>query len=330
MVLCRVIRTSAATPVHYLGSVQVNANRLRLLHFNLTCSLRNNTTTRLPLCFSNVSTGYAYHTACTPSLHTGEGREKNRNIFTDYSNVEIGELGHSKRAYISDIAQGPCNYAKCKSLSSPFWLTGSSSRKISGLTELESLLFSSRAKVPAAWLSSVQVRTASSAAAQPKTDDRDDKQTEARQTEILESSTAPPSKGSQGPKSPESEPEQQPEKQPEPEDGKPSKTQQLKKVFKEYGAVGVAFHIGISLISLGICYLAVSSGLDMASLLYRIGFSESVVQSKLAAGTSTFVLAYAVHKLFAPVRISITLVSVPLIVRHLRKTGLFRPPAPPS
>lgn len=184
MVLCRVIRTSAATPVHYLGSVQVNANRLRLLHFNLTCSLRNNTTTRLPLCFSNVSSGYAYHTACTPSLHTGEGREKNRNIFTDYSNVEIGELGHSKRAYISDIAQGPCNYAKCKSLSSPFWLTGSSSRKISGLTELESLLFSSRAKVPAAWLSSVQVRTASSAAAQPKTDDRDDKQTEARQTEV--------------------------------------------------------------------------------------------------------------------------------------------------
>ncbi|XP_043088085.1 protein FAM210B, mitochondrial isoform X2 [Puntigrus tetrazona] len=40
---------------------------------------------------------------------------------------------------------------------------------------------------------------------------------------------------------------------------KPSKTQQLKKVFKEYGAVGVSFHIGISLISLGTFYLAVSS-----------------------------------------------------------------------
>ncbi|KAI2663959.1 Protein phosphatase 1 regulatory inhibitor subunit 16B [Labeo rohita] len=86
-------------------------------------------------------------------------------------------------------------------------------------------------------------------------------------------------------------------------DEKPSKTQQLRKVFKEYGAVGVSFHIGISLISLGMFYLAVS---------------------RMAAGTSTFVLAYAVHKLFAPVRISITLVSVPLIVRHLRKTGLFR------
>lgn len=108
-------------------------------------------------------------------------------------------------------------------------------------------------------------------------------------------------------------------------DEKPSKAQQLKKVFKEYGAVGVSFHIGISLMSLGIIYLAVSSGLDMTSVLYKVGFSESVVQSRMAAGTSTFVLAYAVHKLFAPLRISITLVSVPLIVRHLRRTGLFKP-----
>ncbi|KTG05262.1 hypothetical protein cypCar_00038296 [Cyprinus carpio] len=107
-------------------------------------------------------------------------------------------------------------------------------------------------------------------------------------------------------------------------DEKPSKTQQLRKVFKEYGAVGVSFHIGISLISLGMFYLAVSSGIDMAALLCKLGFSESVVQLRMAAGTSTFVLAYAVHKLFAPLRISITLVCVPLIVRHLRRTGLFR------
>ncbi|KAM3621224.1 uncharacterized protein V6R79_008176 [Siganus canaliculatus] len=115
---------------------------------------------------------------------------------------------------------------------------------------------------------------------------------------------------------------------PEPEGGKLTKTQQLKKVFKEYGAVGVSFHVCISLMSLGMFYLLVSSGIDMAAVLCKLGFSESVVQSKMAAGTSTFVLAYAVHKLFAPVRISITLVSVPLIVRYFRKTGLFKPPTP--
>lgn len=45
---------------------------------------------------------------------------------------------------------------------------------------------------------------------------------------------------------------------PEPEGGKLSKTQQLKKIFKEYGAVGVSFHICISLMSLGMFYLLVS------------------------------------------------------------------------
>lgn len=115
---------------------------------------------------------------------------------------------------------------------------------------------------------------------------------------------------------------------PEPEEGKPNKTQQLKKVFKEYGAVGVSFHIGISLMSLGMFYLLISSGIDMAAMLCKLGFSEELVQSKMAAGTSTFVLAYAIHKLFAPVRISITVVSVPLIVRYFRRTGLFKPPTP--
>ncbi|KAM9860310.1 protein FAM210B, mitochondrial isoform 2-T2 [Aulostomus maculatus] len=83
--------------------------------------------------------------------------------------------------------------------------------------------------------------------------------------------------------------------------GKPNKTQQLKKVFKEYGAVGVCFHTAISLLSLQMFYLLVSSGIDMAAVLCKLGFSEAIIQSKMAAGTSTFVLAYAIHKLFAPV-----------------------------
>ncbi|XP_051887513.1 protein FAM210B, mitochondrial [Pristis pectinata] len=108
------------------------------------------------------------------------------------------------------------------------------------------------------------------------------------------------------------------------DDKKLNKSQQLKQVFKEYGAVGVVFHTGISLASLGIFYLAVSSGVDVTAILYKMGFNEAVVQSRMAAGTSTFVIAYAVHKVFAPVRMSITLVSVPLIVRYFRKMGLFK------
>ncbi|XP_078508143.1 protein FAM210B, mitochondrial [Lissotriton helveticus] len=116
--------------------------------------------------------------------------------------------------------------------------------------------------------------------------------------------------------------------EPAQDEKKLNKSQQLKKVFKEYGAVGVSFHVGISLMSLGMFYVIVSSGVDISALLLKIGFSEAVVQSRMAAGTSTFVLAYAIHKLFAPVRISITLVSVPFIVRYFRKIGFFKNPAP--
>uniref|UniRef100_A0A8B9I119 DUF1279 domain-containing protein n=1 Tax=Anser brachyrhynchus TaxID=132585 RepID=A0A8B9I119_9AVES len=82
-----------------------------------------------------------------------------------------------------------------------------------------------------------------------------------------------------------------------------NKSQQLKKVFKECGAVGVSFHVGISLVSLGIFYPAVSSGVDMTAVLFKPGFSESSLQSKRAAGTSTFL---------------ITIVSI----------GFFKPPTP--
>ncbi|XP_036607271.1 protein FAM210B, mitochondrial [Trichosurus vulpecula] len=110
------------------------------------------------------------------------------------------------------------------------------------------------------------------------------------------------------------------------EESKQSKQQQLKKVFKEYGAVAVSLHIGISLISLGIFYLVVSSGVDVSSFLFKLGFAESLHNSKIVAGTSTFVVAYAIHKLFAPVRISITLFSLPLVVRYFRKVGFFKAP----
>ncbi|CAM5095705.1 unnamed protein product [Natator depressus] len=146
------------------------------------------------------------------------------------------------------------------------------------------------------------------------------------QPQITLQATASSSRGSSG-KDTSRSPEKEVTDPSDEDEKKPNKSQQLKKVFKEYGAVGVSFHVGISLMSLGIFYLAVSSGVDMTAVLLKLGFSEALVQSKVAAGTSTFVLAYAIHKVFAPVRISITLVSVPFLVRYFRKIGFFKPPA---
>ena len=54
-----------------------------------------------------------------------------------------------------------------------------------------------------------------------------------------------------------------------------------------------------------------------------VGLGSSTLSNKIA-GASTFVIAYAIHKVFAPVRISITLASLPFIVRFLRTRGWLK------
>uniref|UniRef100_A0A6P7G4S0 Protein FAM210B, mitochondrial-like isoform X1 n=1 Tax=Diabrotica virgifera virgifera TaxID=50390 RepID=A0A6P7G4S0_DIAVI len=103
-----------------------------------------------------------------------------------------------------------------------------------------------------------------------------------------------------------------------------SRKEKLKKAVKEYGSTVIVFHIGISLMSLGTSYLLVSSGLDVASLFKTIGLEEWIKNSNIATNAGTFAVAYALHKVFAPVRITITLASVPLIVRYLRKVGFLK------
>ena len=69
------------------------------------------------------------------------------------------------------------------------------------------------------------------------------------------------------------------------------------------------------------------SGIDVAPLVEKIPYvGDQFKASTVAAGASTFVIAYAVHKVFAPVRISITLTSVPFIVRYLRSKGILKAP----
>nr|XP_039274541.1 protein FAM210B, mitochondrial-like [Styela clava] len=111
-----------------------------------------------------------------------------------------------------------------------------------------------------------------------------------------------------------------------PEAGKSTTTQKLtskdrlKIITTQYGAFGMAFHITISLASLGFFYSLVYMGVDMASLFNWFG----VESSSFTTGASTFMIAYAVHKIFAPVRIGITFVSVPILVKYFRNIGFFK------
>jgi len=101
----------------------------------------------------------------------------------------------------------------------------------------------------------------------------------------------------------------------------PSRKDQLKRAVKEYGSTVIIFHVGISLVSLGTCYILISSGLDVGQVLVPLGLGGSV-----ASNAGTFITAYAIHKVFAPVRISITLGATPFIVRYLRNIGFLKQP----
>ncbi|PSN54798.1 hypothetical protein C0J52_01989 [Blattella germanica] len=104
------------------------------------------------------------------------------------------------------------------------------------------------------------------------------------------------------------------------DDNELSRKDKLKRAVKEYGATVIVFHIGISLLSLGGFYLAVTSGVDLSGMASSFGMGE------VAAGAGNFVVAYALHKMLAPVRIGITLGATPVIVRYLRKIGMLKAP----
>ena len=125
-----------------------------------------------------------------------------------------------------------------------------------------------------------------------------------------------------------------------------SKRVQLKNAVRDYGSTVIVFHVAISLASLGGFYTAVSryctlanknlsfdiihinivySGLDVVSYVSHIPYiGEQIAGSQFGSGASTFVVAYAVHKVFAPVRISVTLSATPFIVKYLRARGILK------
>lgn len=61
----------------------------------------------------------------------------------------------------------------------------------------------------------------------------------------------------------------------------------------------------------------------MAILKY-LNIEEGTVLKAAGSNAGTFVIAYTVHKIFAPFRIAITLTATPFIVRHLRNIGILK------
>ena len=63
----------------------------------------------------------------------------------------------------------------------------------------------------------------------------------------------------------------------------------------------------------------------MVGLLTKVPYiGEKVAASTAGAGASTFMVAYFVHKMMVPIRISVTLSITPIIVKILRARGFLK------
>lgn len=62
------------------------------------------------------------------------------------------------------------------------------------------------------------------------------------------------------------------------------------------------------------------SGLDVDKILNYFNVESSGAKK----GASTFAIAYVFHKFLLPIRATITIVSVPAIVRYLRARGWMK------
>ncbi|KAI3746586.1 hypothetical protein L6452_09021 [Arctium lappa] len=94
-----------------------------------------------------------------------------------------------------------------------------------------------------------------------------------------------------------------------------SKGEQAKELLTKYGGAYLATSITLSLISFSLCYALISAGVDVQSLLLKLGISANETGEKVG----TFALAYAAHKAASPIRFPPTVALTPIVASWIGK-----------
>jgi Protein of unknown function (DUF1279) len=88
-----------------------------------------------------------------------------------------------------------------------------------------------------------------------------------------------------------------------------------KALLQKYGTAYLATSITLAIISYGICYILVDNGIDVDSLLQKVGISAGTASTT----TGTAAIAYAVHKAASPIRFPPTVALTPVVAEWLGK-----------
>ena len=87
-----------------------------------------------------------------------------------------------------------------------------------------------------------------------------------------------------------------------------------KSLLKKYGIAYLATSIPLALVSFGLCYVLVDSGVDVGALLAKVG-----IESAASEKAGTFAIAYAAHKAASPIRFPPTVVLTPVVAKLIGK-----------
>jgi len=88
-----------------------------------------------------------------------------------------------------------------------------------------------------------------------------------------------------------------------------------KDLLTKYGAAYLVTSITLAIISYAICYFLISSGVDVGSLLKKVGIEAS----SGATNAGTAAVAYAVHKAASPIRFPPTVALTPVVAQWIGK-----------
>jgi len=84
-------------------------------------------------------------------------------------------------------------------------------------------------------------------------------------------------------------------------------------LLKRYGGAYLLTSTSLAVVSFGLCYLAIDSGVDIPALLQKVNIEVSSTSETVG----TFGLAYAVHKAASPIRFPPTVALTPIVARRL-------------
>lgn len=94
-----------------------------------------------------------------------------------------------------------------------------------------------------------------------------------------------------------------------------SKGDQAKELLAKYGGAYLATSITLSLISFALCYVLINAGVDVQTLLQKVGITTDATGEKVG----TFALAYAAHKAASPIRFPPTVALTPIVAGWIGK-----------